>query len=193
MSPLEQIKQGILKGDWEIVIDGYRNLTGELLYIDTNSNTTVAMRQIYDIAAKTLNTCLPETTNYQLAEGTIIKHIPTKKKKKRRLKSGNKRGDVTVDDEDASLQLDTSKRTVVQRETGGTQLITNEPDPEEVKKNKIKAVRSQKNKTKLDRQTIKIYDVKCNECEQTFKSNRRSGKMGQKCSKCLQEKKSRFA
>lgn len=73
------------------------------------------------------------------------------------------------------------------------QLITNDPDPEEVEKNKIKAEKANKNKAKLNRQVVKKHEVECNECSNTFKSDRPSGEMGQKCPDCLSGNKDRFS
>jgi hypothetical protein len=190
MNPLEQIKEGITRENWKIVCDGYAALTGEFLHTEQEPGTgkIEVLQQIYDIVADALEEagCAPSVT-------IVMKK--TRKKKLGRPKKKNKKTNVTdedEDEEDASLRLDDDKRTVVQKEVGGTRLITNEPDPYEIEANKKKAIIAQKNKMKLQRTEAKTYDVKCNECEKEFASNRPGGKLGQKCSKCLQDKKSRF-
>lgn len=153
MSPLEYIEEGICKGNWEIVCEGYERLTGKTIPIPIKSAAAeFALRQIADIISATKV--------------------------------------VTENGEDASILLDVSKKTAIQRETSGTRLITNDPNAEEIEQNKIKAAKSQSSKAKLKkRQTTETYDVECNECEKTFKSNRKSGEIGQKCPKCLKDKK----
>jgi len=99
---------------------------------------------------------------------------------------------ITIEEDDPTLQLDNNAKTAVQKETNGTRLITNKPDPDEVEKNKAKAERAKKNKVKLGRTAAHKYKVKCNECGETFESDRKDDEMGQKCPSCLEEKRSRF-
>lgn len=174
MSPLEYIEEGIRTGNWETVCEGYERLTGKQIPLPNKSTTDTefALQQIADIVLAAM------------INPTIT---PTKKKIGR--PKGSKKKVTTEDGEDASLLLDISKRTAVQRKTGGTQLITNDPSSEEIEQNKVKATKSQRSKIKLNRKTPKMYDVECNECEKTFKSHRKSGELGQKCPKCLRDKK----
>lgn len=188
MSPIDYIKEGILEGNWETVCEGYERLTGEALTLPFPTTVTTpkdvenALRQISDIIVSVLDGPIVEICN------------ATTKTKKRKYskKKVKKKATVTKDGEDSSIQINDKDRTVVQRETGGIQFITNDPDPKEVEANKKKAERSRKNKMLLSRHTTRIYNVKCNECQESFNSNRPDGEMGQKCPKCLRNNKSRF-
>lgn len=181
MSPIEYIAEGIRQGNWEIICEGYERLTGEALPLPTTSTTTSeaedALRKIKNIISNT---------------PVEFKKITKKKLRGRPKGSGRKKVATVTDGEDCSLQLNDSNRTIVQKEIGETQLITNEPDPKEIEKNKAKAMKARRNKIKLDRKASTKHDVKCNECEKIFKSDRPKGEMGQKCPGCLRDKKSRF-
>ena len=187
MNPLELIEEGICSGDWEQICKGYELLTGKEIAPLSNDMTIVkdAFKQISNIISTTLDDLEHEQ-----------KEIP--KKKTQGLKKGKKKvkkkitTTVTADGEDISLQLDENNKTVVQKETDGTRLITNNPSSKEVADNKIAAKKVRENKDRLRRQVSKVYQVKCNECRQSFDSDRRSGQMGQKCPKCLRDKKSMF-
>jgi Zn finger protein HypA/HybF involved in hydrogenase expression len=197
MNPLEYIEKGIKTGDWDMVAEGYERLTGKALIspiiVDTKKTSEDKLLKISEIISKALEdvTSVIDESPIELEEKPQKKknNIPNKRKKKKKRKTTT----VDNDEEDNSIVLDISKKTIVQKKAGETQLITNDPDPEEVEKNKIKAEKSQVNKAKLKRQTTKRYDVKCNECDQKFKSERPDGQMGQKCPSCLREKKSRFS
>lgn len=191
MSPIEYIEKGIREGNWEIVCEGYERLTGKSLPAPNIDGALSALERIYDIVAHAL--VEPETIYTEIK----LEETPQKKSRGRPKGSGKKttkkKVATTKDGEDASLQLNANKRTVVQRETGDTQLITNDPDPEEIAANRIKAARANENKLKLNKRPTKTYDVKCNECEKPFQSNRPQGEIGQKCSNCLKSLKGRFS
>lgn len=182
MSPIEYIAEGIRQGNWKTVCEGYKRLTGNALPIPVVTLTT--------------NDAWKEEALTQIMN--IIASIPkSSKKKPGRPKNNNKKRIkkkkiIVPDREDTSLQLNDNNKTIIQRETNGTRLITNNPDPEEIKKNKIKAKRAGRNKLKLNRQTAETYKVKCNECEEFFQSNRPKGEIGQKCPKCLNDLRGRF-
>jgi hypothetical protein len=197
MSPLEFIEKGIREGNWKTVCEGYKRLTGKALSIpmlSVNDSVKNALRKISEIASVatdqltgTVQSIPIKTSQYETETKTI-----SKKKSGRPKGKGKKTTKKKSTEEDSSLVLDEKKKTIVQREIGGTQLITNEPDPKEVEQNIVKAKKANQNKIKLDRKTTTTHDVKCNECENTFKSDRPKGEIGQKCNKCLIEKKSRF-
>lgn len=192
-SPIEYIKEGILKSNWETVCEGYERLTGEALSLPATSPTDRdALQQIYDIVAMAVEEpgYVPSNTISELRSSTIK---APKRKKTGRSKKSETKNTVTTDGEDSSIDLDNDNKTITQKETGGTRLITNEPDPEEVEKNKIRAKRVNKIKSKLDRPVAETYKVKCSECEKSFKSDRPQGEMGQKCKECLNDKKGIFS
>lgn len=179
MSPIEYIAEGIKEGNWETVCEGYERLTGKSLPLPAVSLTTDdansdAIRRIADIVL-----------------GLGIEE-PTKKKKQRGRPKGSGKKVKKTSSEDDSIQLDNEKKTSVQKESDGVRLITNDPDPEEVAKNKKRSIKAKKNKIKLNRQVARTFKVKCSECENSFESDRQSGEIGQKCPKCLSGKKSRF-
>lgn len=193
MSPIEYIKEGILESNWETVCEGYERLTGEALPLPTTSPTDRdALQQIYDIIASTLRMAVKEPDCVPCPTFGDVNNT-YKKKKTGRSKKVKKKNTVTIDGEDSSIDLDNDNKTIIQKETGGTRLITNEPDPEEVEKNKIRAKRTNKIKSKLDRPVAGTYKVKCSECEESFKSDRPSGELGQKCKGCLNDKKGMFS
>lgn len=208
MTPLDYIKKGVLKGDWEIVCEGYERLTGEALQLPVETvDAEKVLQKIVDIISDALDvddvaSCL----KWKIIE-------PTKKSKKKKIKkkpdytelntmAGYQPTDVVnnigdnppIEKEDTTLQLNEAQKTNTKKEIGGTRLITNDPDPKEIKSNKIKAKRSQQNKAfcAASRSIIQTYNVECNECGKTFKSDRPNGEMGQKCGKCLESKKSRM-
>lgn len=185
MSPIELIEEGIHGGDWEQICKGYELLTGKGIASPCQDMTVVkdAFKQISKIISTTLDDLKYEQ-----------KEIPKKKTYclKKRKKKVKKKITVTAEGEDNSLQLDEKNKTVVQKETDGTRLITNDPIPEEVAYNKIAAKRARENKNKTKRQVAKTYQVKCNECEKSFDSDRQSGQIGQKCPQCLRSRKSIF-
>lgn len=187
MSPLEYIEEGIRQGDWKIVCEGYERLTGKALPLPIESNLVndveKAFQQITNIASVTVS---------QLNK--VFQSAPVKPEKISRKKHGRpkKKSTMTNKEEDTTLILNGQINTPVTSKTNGTQLITNQPDPKEIEKNKIKAIRAQQNKLKLNRQTAHTFDVKCNECENVFQSDRPDGELGQKCSRCLKEKKNRL-
>lgn len=194
MSPLEQIKQGIMNSSWSMVCDGYKNLTGETIELPPPIG-------IDSIAGKTLQKIIDILVDDILVDSgkvafTMTSTETTKKKKSGRPKGKNKKSStnkpVSADGKDDSLQLSDNKRTIVQREVGSVQFITNDPDPEEIKRNKIKAAKTARAKQALRRPAIKSYDAQCSECKETFRSDRPTGEMGQKCNKCLMDKKNRF-
>jgi len=203
MTPLEYMEEGITEGDWWKVGEGYRMLTGRkiLLPIGPKNDLTQAhnaLRKIISLASK-----ITPIDKTEIPPADMKQEPKTKKKLGRPMGSGKKKvvkeKNITKKkqqkdgDDDPTLQLDDSNKTAIQKETGGTRLITNEPDIDEMGKNKVKAERAKKNKLKLDRQAAQKYRVKCNECGETFESDRKSGEMGQKCPSCLREKKSRFS
>ena len=194
MSPIEYIAKGICKGNWETVCEGYKRLTGKALPFPKTAATIDeaenALRQIANIASSALNG--------PMGENCDEKTKPAKKKLGRQNGCVNKKKitkntTVPQNGEDPSIRLDDNNKTVTQKKVGETQLITNDPDPKEVKRNKVRAERAKKNKLKLNRRPMKTHKVKCNECEKTFESNRADGEMGQKCQDCLRNKKNKFA
>lgn len=194
MSPIEYIKEGILKGNWEIICEGYERLTGESLPLPIDRPGEVriikeALSQMIDIASLALG---------NQVEAMVIPTIKSAKRKPSRPKKHNNKTSkksmaVTKDGEDASLQLNENDRTPTQKEVGGIHLITNEPDPEEIDRNKAKAARSNRNKLQINRAVSETYEVECNECQTLFESTRPDGEMGQKCKRCLNGLRSRFA
>jgi len=181
MSPIEYIEAGILDGNWHTVCEGYERLTGKSLQCPDVSDAAAMLDMIRAIVSTTSDEPCLSTSDEK----------PTTKKRGRP-KGKKKKATVTSEGEDSSLQLDDSHKTIVQKETDGVRLITNEPDPEEVQRNKLKAKKANHNKLELKREVAKKHKVKCNECEKIFESIRPNGEMGQKCPRCLGDKKSRF-
>lgn len=187
MSSIEYIAEGIRTGNWEMVCDGYERLTGEVIPLPSTPTTNDAegvLRQIADIVKSAIGESVNEPKK------------PEKKKRGRPKGSGKKKAkkttSVTKDGHDDSICLDDKQKTIVQKEVGGGRLITNDPDPEEVKANKVRAKKANKSKLLAQRPQMTKHSVTCNECGNTFESDRPGGEMGQKCRSCLQEKKSRF-
>lgn len=196
MSPIEYIAEGIRTGNWDIVCEGYERLTGEALSTPsaesfiaklTIRDAEDALRQVADILSNVLDVQQTPTTKPQKASNKKVGRPRGSKKQ-----VAKKPITVNEDGEDNSLKLDSSQKTVTQKQVGGTRLITNEPDLMETARNKILAEKARVNKDKVKRPQTKNYDVNCNECDGKFVSDRPGGKMGQKCGKCLREKKGRF-
>ncbi len=183
MSPLEYIKEGILNGKWETVCEGYERLTGETLKFPKNATESLKIKDaLMDISAiaSTVINLIERTEEGEQDPLTIEQHLIEKTIKKTTKKKKRKK---TVPN--FSTEIKESDKTCVQKETGGTKFITNEPDPEEVRINKEKAKKTQRSKLNLKRKGHEKFKVKCNECEKTFDSDRPDGELGQKCNKCL--------
>jgi hypothetical protein len=186
VSPLEYIEAGILEGNWEMVLEGYERLTGKGLPYPRSTKATDAEEAVQKILQIVM--CFTQNTTPQSTKKTPVKQ--SGKIKKKRLKTTT----VTEDGEDASVQIDESQKTPEQKECGGTRFITNDPDEEEIITNRIKAKKARKNKQQLQRESTAIkHMVQCNECGNEFPSIRAGGEIGQKCPKCLRDKKSRLA
>lgn len=181
MSPIEYIEAGILDGNWHTVCEGYERLTGKSLSVPNECDAEEILAMIRSLVSRTYDKPCRQSSDEK----------PTTKKRERP-KGKKKKATVTSEGEDSSLRLDDNNKTIIQKETDGVRLITNEPDPEEVRRNKLKAKKANRNKLELNREVAKTHKVKCNECEETFESIRPNGEMGQKCPKCLGDKKSRF-
>lgn len=197
MSPLDYIEEGIRNSNWESVCEGYERLTGKAIHTPitqeeglcptlTIQNAEDALYQVADMLSNILNVQQKSTIEPKKASRKKVG------RPKGSVKKSVKKNTVDKDGEDSSLQLDIKNKNIVQKQVGDTQLITNEPNPEEVERNKKRAEKAQLNKVKIKRRKDTTYDVKCNECEETFQSSRAQGKVGQKCRKCLNDKKSRF-
>lgn len=191
MSPIEYIEKGILNGNWETICSGYELLTGKSLPPPKVSRNKAenALRNISQIVDIFYEATSQDLLNRQEVEQ---EETPKKKPRGRPKKKKKVKNTISGDREDSSINIDNNKKTIVQSQTGGTQFITNEPDPEEVKSNAIKAAKTNRAKIALKRKPAKSYDVECNECEKKFKSDRPQGEIGQKCPKCLSGNKSIF-
>lgn len=185
MSPLEYIEAGILEGNWEKVLEGYERLTGKSLPYPRSTKITDAEEAIQKILQ--IVACFAQDTISQSVKETPVKQSGKIKRKK--LKTTT----ITEDGEDMSIQIDESQKTPEQKNCGGTRFITNDPDEEEIATNRNKAKKARKNKQQLQRENTAIkHMVQCNECGNEFPSIRSGGEIGQKCPKCLRDKKSRL-
>lgn len=193
-SPIDNIGEGILDGNWEIVCEGFERLTGQRLPIPGQTDDSEAMQKIHNITSSALGLDLIAEICTEEAE---VKTTASKKKrgKGKRAKKTNKKKKSTIskEGEDSSLVLQNSSRTPgPTKDVGTVQHITNTIDPDEVERNKEKAART--NRVNFEKRPVdnKKFKVECNECLNDFLSDRRTGKMGQKCPKCLNGRKSQF-
>ncbi len=196
MTPLDWIKQGITEGCWESVCKGYETLTGDIIPIPPRPllkcNLENALRDISDLVIHALD---PNKSMNMikkiLPQESVTKTVGKNKNVGRPKKDKRKNGTINEDGEDSSLELDPSQITpmkAAQEKLGESQLITNIPDPDEVKKNLAKAKRT----TRVRRESPKKYKAECSECSSKFDSNRPTGEIGQKCPNCLKANKGRF-
>ncbi len=193
-SPIDNIGEGILDGNWEIVCEGFERLTGQRLPIPGQTDNSEAIQKIHNITSSALGLDLIAeicTEEAEVVDSTCRKKRGKGKKAKKTKKK--KKSTISKEGEDSSLVLQTSSRTPGPSKDAGTvQHITNTPDADEVERNKEKAART--NRANFDQRpmTDVKFKVECNECLQDFQSDRRTGKMGQKCPKCLNGRKSQF-
>lgn len=198
MSPIEYIEEGIRKGDWQIVCEGFERLTEKSIPLPTAKVGLSALREIHDISAEALGlVCLLPLPTGGASETTVEEKKVSRSKKKKTSKKvvmGKPKADDNPpeeDREDSTLRMEDGI-TPMKAEQGGSRLITNEPNEGEVIKNRKEAGRSKQNKLQLARAKPRTYKVNCNECDKGFDSDRPGGEMGQKCPKCLAAKKSVF-
>lgn len=206
MTTLELIETGIVEGDWGLVCEGYRALTGKEIPVPpgkiARGDLEDGMRRISDIVNRTL-VGVASTDGAELLDTPQTSTKENKKKKKKKVGHPKKKVKSNAevahtspafnpdDEEDSSLNLDDSNITNVkfnQTKPNEFQFITNEPDPEETKKNKARA----RNTTKIIRKPPRKYQAKCSVCSNKFESDRKTGKIGQTCRNCLNQGKSRF-
>ena len=166
MSPIEKIAEGIREGDFLTVCQGYEQLTGEWIEPPSIENSDIkdALQRIEKIISMTLKSKTAEKKQRGRPKGSRKKNKST----------------ITPSGEDPSILLNNK-----------TQFITNIPDPEEVRANKVKAEKANKNKIRIDRQPNITYKVKCNECGENFQSNIGGGEIGQKCEECLRNRRTK--
>ena len=196
-SPIDDIGEGILAGNWGTVCEGFERLTGQCLPVPDSTSDFEAMEKIHSIAATALGLnvvaeiCLGEA---EVEDSTSPRRRGKGKKAKKAKKTRKKKAStISKEGEDSSLVLQDTKRTPGPSENAGTvQHITNTADPDEVARNKEKAART--NRANFDPRPLsdQKHKVECNECLNEFLSDRRTGKMGQKCPKCLNGRKSQF-
>jgi len=193
-SPIDDIGEGILAGNWKTVCEGFERLTGQCLPVPGQMNAPEAMQKIHDIAETALGLdvnaeiCLEEA---EVESATSTRRRGKRKKVKKTKKTGKKKAKtISKEGEDSSIVLEGNRRTPGPRDIGTVQHITNVPDPEEIAKNKEKAAKT--DRTHFEKRPTKTYKVQCNECLRDFESNRQTGQMGQKCPSCLNGRKSQF-
>lgn len=178
MNPLECIENGILTADWSMVCRGYQLLTGKTLSspeIDGRLSSLVyALHLISQTASDVLETDNLSTNN------EIKQNVE---------RSSKTHKEYASDGDDDSIDLNVEDKTPTRGELGGVRHITNTTNPEEVAANEEKAAKAAKNKAQLRRQPATKYTVKCSECDVAFESDRPSKEFGQKCRKCLLNKK----
>jgi len=169
MSPIEKIKNGILEANWSTVCEGYEQLTGD------------------NIEAPC---CEPKRTNAEKIVEEIKKILDNFKTVKNTTATKIEKKSVDEEGHDNSIKLDESLKTPITKEEGGVRFITNEPDPEEMERNKKRAQRT--NKVKIKRAPLKKFKVQCTQCQSDFESEINSGEFGQTCKKCLNNTRDRF-
>lgn len=199
MIPLEQIKKGIIEMDWKIVCDGYEALTGQSLHREMkspDSDYRVVLEQISDLINNLFEEpgYVPSTTILETVEIPKKGKPGRQKKKKKKVGCSRKsktKTDTVNDEEDDSLNLDSNNITPVkfdQKKPGKSQFITNEPNPDEIERNKARARKT----TRIRRKPPRKYQAKCSVCSGKFESNRPSGDIGQTCPNCLRGSKGQF-
>jgi len=196
-SPIDNIGEGILEGNWEIVCEGFERLTGQRLPIPGQTDDSEAIQKIHNITSSALGLDLIAEICDEEAEvettTSTKRRGKGKKAKKAKKASKKKKSTISKEGEDSSIVLQDRKRTPGPSKDAGTaQHITNTADPDEVARNKEKAART--NRANFEQRPVdsKKFKVECNECLNDFQSDRRTGKMGQKCPKCLNGRKSQF-
>lgn len=187
-SPIDYIEEGIRSGDWETVCEGFERLTGKSVPPPSVDGLVNTMQKIHDITSSALGLDLIAEICVKEEEGTNKKKKTVKKTKKTKKK---KAPTISKEGEDSSIVLQDTNRTPGPREAGTVQYITNIPDPKEVERNKEKAART--DRANFEQRPVSIkFKVECNECLKDFQSDRRKGKMGQKCPKCMNSRRSQF-
>jgi len=164
MNPLQLIENGLKDGNLELINNGFEKMTGRSIGLPNLQSNNLDVKHLLLKIQSLISDFL--SNNY---------------------KENNNHETIEQTANNVSY-LDDNQITPISKDVGGIRLITDEPDEKEVANNKLKAL----NKIKIRRNKYELYDVECNECHETFKSNIASSEFGQKCKKCLGQKKSRF-
>ena len=193
MNPLNKIKEGVKKQDWDLVCEGYNSMTGQNLPAPTKpidrsafvlevpfSDTTIelfksCMRQMID-EFEFVQTVIdkPDTEDHAVETSDVLQ--------------SSSDDDEEQPEDDDEENVDFSEVTSVGDGVGlygnKTVLITEQPKPGQIEANKKRAeARVEHN---VSRPPPKIHKVECTDCGNPFKTPMKAGgQFGQKCPKCL--------
>lgn len=214
MSPIELLKSGILNGDWPLVCEAFRSLTGESLKPPIQAlaakelagvlrgTVHMAVDQVFDEwvggptpkgqeAKPMIVVPTPETVTSVLGE-VLLGDIPEAMQA-----TGTTRDDANDDAEEDRLKpedIDGEGPTEVLRDAGrsgkencfGDQMrfVSRQVDVKEVQRNRRKAESAARRKQ--TRPEPPTYEVECTGCNRKFQSLTKPSKyVGQKCGRCI--------
>lgn len=207
MTPIDLLRDGIIYKDWTKIHGAYKALTGIELPIPEDEE--LSLSGIRRIIQEELNT---------QKSATIPKMAPSPPEMPPKAEIKNSDSNIVLIDDNIAYTKEEIedlvsaglKHGVVQND--GTiyrvpiLLRTDfnnfnelcdflESNPNDLKNvvarvNEKSSAKAKTTKKKLSRKPSKTFKVECNECEKTFDSYRKSGDIGQKCSKCLRATKS---
>lgn len=158
MTPIEYIRRGIINRNWNDVAEALKLLTGEIIEITEDIDKLTQLRTLF---RKIFDITYPEV-NVKI-DGYCQKHSPPP---------------FSPPNNQPITEIEDKNITPMKKESNGIKFITNADE---------KSPDIPKRERKV-RPNPRSYEVKCNECDQNFKSNRPESDIGQKCQRCLNNK-----
>lgn len=180
MSPLEKLKTGISEGNWSTVVEGYAELTGEILPVpDVAGGVGTRVHQLVAELVDELQLTPARRDSESMAE------VPGAQQEGQGPRSDTEPDDEDGDEENRVEAVAAAGESGKQTIYGNTQTFVTadgEPPPQRIAKNRTRARRTRKR----HRGKPKVHKQVCTQCEQEFEVPVRAPKdVGQQCPRCL--------
>lgn len=189
MNPLDKIKRGVEKQDWDLVCEGHNAMTGQnLLKPPQRSDKNVLMLEVpyNESTIRLFKQCLRQMID-EFVEFVPEDHVAETCDVSQPVDQLEDDDDVAEpeDDDEENVEFDevTQTKDGVGHYGNPTVVLTEKPKQNQIQANQKRA--EARADHEVCRPPPKMYKVKCTDCETPFESHRRSGKFGQKCPKCL--------
>ena len=180
MSPLEKLKAGISEGNWSTVVEGYAELTGEILPVPDVAGGVGT--RVHELVAELVD----ELHLAPARPGPEAKvEVPGGQQEEERSRPDAEHDDEDGDEEnrvEAVAPAGESGRQTIYGNTQAFVTADGEPPPQRIAKNRTRAGRTRKR----HRSKPKVHQQACTQCGEQFEVPIRAPKdVGQRCPKCL--------